>query len=56
VPEPETDAESPADIARETTRGRSERTPWLALGGVQVAIGVLFVVVVAIVLLVYLLA
>jgi hypothetical protein len=45
--------EEPAEVARETARGRSERTPWLALGGVHVAVGVLFAVVVAIVALVY---
>jgi hypothetical protein len=51
---PET--EHPGDVAREAARGRSERTPWLALGGVQLAVGLVFVVVAAIALLVYFLS
>ena len=50
---PET--EQPEQVARETVRGRSPRTPALALGGVVLAVGALFVVVVTIALLVYLL-
>ena len=47
--------EEPTEVARETARGRSERTPWLALGGVHLAVGALVAVVLAIVLLVYVL-
>lgn len=32
--------EEPKEVARETARGRSERTPWLALGAVHVTIGI----------------
>jgi hypothetical protein len=48
--------EDPGEVARETARGLSERTPWLALGGVQLAVGLAFAVVVTIALLVYFLA
>ena len=51
-----TDAEQPDEIARETARGRSARTPGLALGGVTLVIGALVAVVLVIVVLVYLLA
>jgi hypothetical protein len=47
--------EKAEEVARETARGRSERTPWLALGGVHLVVGLVFAVVVTIVLLVYLL-
>ena len=50
------DEEQPQELAREVGRGRSERTPWLALGMVQLTIAVVVAVVVAIVLLVYFLA
>jgi hypothetical protein len=48
--------EHAGDVAREAARGRSERTPWLALGGVHLTIAVVFAVVVAIALLVYFLS
>jgi hypothetical protein len=48
---PET--EDPKAVVRETARGRSERTPWLALGGVHVAVGLAFAIVVTIALLIY---
>jgi hypothetical protein len=48
--------EKPEELAREAERGRSERTPWLVLGGVQIAIGAAVAVVVAIVFLVYFLS
>ena len=48
--------EKAGELAREAERGRSERTPWLALGGVSVTIGAVVVVLVAILLLVYWLA
>ena len=37
MPEP---VEKPKEIARETARGRSDRTPWLALGAVQLTIAI----------------
>jgi hypothetical protein len=49
-----TDVEKPDEVARETARGRSARTPGLALGGVTLTIGAIVAVVVAIVVLVYL--
>jgi hypothetical protein len=48
--------EKPEEIAREAERGRSERTPWLVLGGVQIVIGLVVVVVLALVFLVYFLS
>lgn len=48
--------ETPEQLAREAERGRSERTPWIALGGVTLTVGILVVVIAAIVLLVYWLA
>jgi hypothetical protein len=45
--------EKPEELAREVERGRSERTPCLALGGVHVVIALVVAVVLAIVLLVY---
>ena len=48
--------EKTEQLAREVDRGRSERTPWLALGGVHVAVGALVVVVLAIAFVAYLLA
>lgn len=49
---PET-PEEPTEVAREAARGRSERTPFLALGGVWVTVAVAFGVVVAVAALVY---
>ena len=51
-----TDVEKPEEVARETARGRSARTPGLALGGVTLTIGAIVAVVAVIVVLVYLLA
>jgi hypothetical protein len=45
--------EEPAEVARETARGRSARTPWLALGAVQLTIVGAVLVLLAIVGLVY---
>ncbi len=53
MPDPVEKAE---DLAQEVERGRSERTPWLALGGVHVAVAALVGVVLAIVFAVYFLA
>ena len=44
------------DIAAEAERGKSERTPWLVLGGVHMVVVALVGVVLAIVFTVYLLA
>ena len=48
--------EKTEELAAEAERGRSERTPWLVLGGVHIAVAALVVVVLAIVFTVYLLA
>jgi hypothetical protein len=48
--------EKAEDLTVEAERGRSERTPWLALGGVHVIVAALVGVVLAIVFTVYLLA
>ena len=44
------------ELALEAERGRSERTPWLALGGVATAITVVLVIFGAIALTIYWLA
>ncbi|HSL66525.1 MAG TPA: hypothetical protein VK874_17850 [Gaiellaceae bacterium] len=46
-------AEKAGELAREAERGRSERTPWLALGGVGMTIGAVVLVLAAILLLLY---
>ena len=48
--------EKPEELLDEAERGQSERTPWLALGGVQIAVAALVAVVLAIAFTVYLLA
>jgi hypothetical protein len=48
--------EKTKDLAAEADRGASERTPWLVLGGVHVAVVALVGVVLAIAFTVYLLA
>jgi hypothetical protein len=48
--------ESPKDLVDEAQRGRSERTPWLALTGVTVVVGAIVVVILVIAFLVYYLA
>jgi hypothetical protein len=48
--------EKPEQLTAEAERGTSERTPWLALGGVHIAVAALVAVVLAIVFAVYLLA
>jgi len=48
--------EKTEDLATEAERGTSERTPWLALGGVHIAVAALVAVVLAIAFTVYLLA
>ena len=48
--------EKTEDLVAEAEQGRSERTPWLVLGGVQIAVAALVAVVLAIAFTVYLLA
>ena len=48
--------EKTEDLAAEAERGRSERTPWLVLGGVHLAVAALVALVLAVVVAVYLLA
>jgi hypothetical protein len=50
------ESEKPAELIREAERGRSERTPLLALTGVTLAVAILVGVVTVIVVAVYLLA
>jgi len=45
--------EKPKELAREAESGRSERTPWIAITGVTLAVGVVVAVVVALALLLY---
>jgi hypothetical protein len=39
--------DTPKELAKEADRGRSERTPWIALTGVTLAVGA-FVLVIAV--------
>jgi hypothetical protein len=48
--------ETPKDLAHEAGRGRSERTPWLALTGVTIAVAAVVCVILAVALIVYFLA
>ena len=48
--------EKTEEVAVEAERGQSERTPWLVLGGVYVAVAALVGVVLAIAFTVYLIA
>ena len=50
------ETEQPEEIAKETARGRSERTPWLALGSVHLVIAVLVAAVLVIAFLAYFLS
>jgi hypothetical protein len=45
--------ETPKDLAEETHSGRSERTPWLALSGVTVAVAAIVLAILVAALLVY---
>ena len=53
MPDPKQKTE---ELAREAERGRSERTPWLALSGVHIAVIATFVVIFAIAFTAYLIA
>ena len=44
------------ELLRETERGRSERTPWLALGAVHLTVLAVFLIVFAIAFTAYLIA
>jgi hypothetical protein len=48
--------ETPKDLVEEAGRGRSERTPWLALTGVTLVVGALVAAILAVALVVYFLA
>ena len=48
--------EKAEDVVAETERGQSERTPWLALSGVQIAVAALVAIVLAIAFTAYLVA
>jgi hypothetical protein len=45
--------ETPKELAKEVDRGRSERTPWIALTGVTIAVGIFVAVIIAAALIVY---
>lgn len=45
--------EKPKELAEEAARGRSERTPWIAISGVTIAVGTVVGLVTAVVLLIY---
>ena len=45
--------ETPKQLAKEADRGRSERTPWIALGGVTLAVGAFVAVIVVAALILY---
>ena len=45
--------ETPRDLHDEAQRGRSERTPVIALGGVTIVVGAVVAVIVAITLFLY---
>lgn len=45
--------ETPKELVKEAQRGRSERTPWIALTGVTIAVGAFVLVVVAAALILY---
>jgi hypothetical protein len=48
--------ESPKDLVEEAERGRSERTPWIALTGVTLVVGGLVAAIVAVALIAYFVA
>jgi hypothetical protein len=49
-------SETPSDLVEEAERGRSERTPWLALTGVTIVVAALVGVILVVALVVYFLA
>ena len=48
--------ETPKDLVKEAERGRSERTPWIALTGVTMVVAAVVGVILVIALAVYFLA
>jgi hypothetical protein len=48
--------EKTEDLVEEAQRGRSERTPWLVLGGVHLIVGALVAVVLLLAFVAYLIA
>ena len=48
--------EKTEELVAEAERGKSERTPWLVLGGVNLAVAALVAVVLAIVIVTYVVA
>jgi hypothetical protein len=48
--------ETPKELAKEAQRGRSERTPWIALTGVTIAVAAIVAVILVAAFLVYYLA
>ena len=46
-------SETPRDLVKEAERGRSERTPWIALTGVTIAVAALVGVILAVALILY---
>ena len=48
--------ETTKDLVEETQRGRSERTPWLALTGVTMVVGAFVAIVIVAALIVYFVA
>jgi hypothetical protein len=48
--------ETPKDLLDEAQRGRSERTPWIALTGVTMALGAFVGIVIVVALVVYFVA
>jgi hypothetical protein len=48
--------ETPKDLAKEAQRGRSERTPWIALTGVTIVVAAVVVAIIAVALIVYFVA
>jgi hypothetical protein len=48
--------ETPKELHQEAGSGRSERTPWLALSGVALAVALVVAVIIVIAFLVYFLA
>ena len=51
-----TEIEKPDEVAREAARGRSARTPGLAIGGVLLTVGIAVLAVTLVVAVVYLLS
>jgi hypothetical protein len=55
-PVPDARTNTPGELVEEAARGRSERTPLIAIGGVTIVVGAIVVVLLAVAFLVYMLA